>query len=68
MAALLKHLKKDNNNMCYWANSVLSGDTQNHEGRDKVYYWKTGNKKLTNVYFLIGMVVNSMIRDYYSIG
>jgi CRISPR-associated protein Cas1 len=40
-AALLKHQKKDASNMNYWANSVLSGDTQNHEGRAAAYYWKT---------------------------
>lgn len=40
-AALLKHLGKDTKNMSYWANSVMSGDTQNHEGRAAAYYWKT---------------------------
>jgi len=26
--------------MLHWSNSVLSGDTANHEARASAYYWK----------------------------
>jgi CRISP-associated protein Cas1 len=29
-----------NDNMMYWAKSVTSGDTQNHEARAAAYFWK----------------------------
>jgi CRISPR-associated protein Cas1 len=39
-AALLKTKGIDTEKMDYWARSVTSGDTQNHEARAAAYYWK----------------------------
>jgi CRISP-associated protein Cas1 len=40
-AALLKMHNIPCENMHYWADSVKSGDTENHEGRAAAYYWKS---------------------------
>jgi CRISPR-associated protein Cas1 len=38
-AALLAYAGHEHENMLYWAESVKSGDTQNHEARAAAYYW-----------------------------
>jgi len=40
-SALLKKNGINIKNMLYWADSVKSGDTENHEGRAAAYYWKS---------------------------
>lgn len=39
-AALLKWRDVKHDNMLYWAESVKSGDTENHEARAAAYYWQ----------------------------
>jgi CRISPR-associated protein Cas1 len=39
-AILKKHKEMDINNMLHWAESVSSGDKQNHEARAAAFYWK----------------------------
>lgn len=39
-AALLKKQGCDVKNMLHWADSVKSGDSENHEARAAAYYWK----------------------------
>ena len=39
-AGLLKEKGIETKNMEYWAKSVTSGDTQNHEARAAAYYWQ----------------------------
>ena len=39
-AALLQQRGVKNNNMAYWAKSVKSGDSENHEARAAAYYWQ----------------------------
>ena len=39
-ASLLKQQNVEIKNMLYWADSVTSGDTENHEARAAAYYWK----------------------------
>lgn len=39
-AGLLKEKGIETKNMEYWAKSVTSGDTQNHEARAASYYWQ----------------------------
>ena len=39
-AALLKKRKVNVDNMKYWADSVKSGDAENHEARAAAYYWQ----------------------------
>lgn len=38
-AALLAYAGHEHENMLYWAESVKSGDGQNHESRAAAYYW-----------------------------
>jgi CRISP-associated protein Cas1 len=38
-AMLLQSFGKPTDNMLYWAASVKSGDSDNHEGRAAAYYW-----------------------------
>lgn len=38
-AAVLKERGIKHDNMLYWANSVKSGDSENHEARAAAYYW-----------------------------
>lgn len=40
-AAILKNNKLHYQNMTHWAESVKSGDSENHEARASAYYWKT---------------------------
>lgn len=44
-AALLAYAGHEHENMLYWAESVKSGDNQNHEARAASYYW---NKLFSN--------------------
>jgi len=39
-AGVLANLNIEYKNMIHWANSVKSGDSENHEGRAAAYYWK----------------------------
>lgn len=39
-AALLKWRDVKHDNMLYWAESVKSGDSENHEARAAAYYWQ----------------------------
>jgi CRISPR-associated protein Cas1 len=39
-AMVLKEIDVPITNMLTWSNSVLSGDSQNHEARAAAYYWK----------------------------
>lgn len=39
-AAILKERGIKHDNMLYWANSVKSGDSENHEARAAAYYWQ----------------------------
>jgi CRISPR-associated protein Cas1 len=39
-AAVLKQRGVNNDNMLYWAKSVKSGDSENHEARAAAYYWQ----------------------------
>ena len=39
-AAHLKKMEKHHENMYRWVDEVKSGDTENHEARAAVYYWK----------------------------
>jgi CRISPR-associated protein Cas1 len=39
-AMVLKEMNIPINNMITWSNSVLSGDSKNHEARAAAYYWK----------------------------
>lgn len=40
-ASVLKQNGLEHQNMLYWAQSVKSGDTENHEGRASAYYWSS---------------------------
>ena len=39
-ALMLQSKQIANDNMLYWAKNVNSGDTENHESRAAVYYWR----------------------------
>ncbi|MBA3900108.1 MAG: type II CRISPR-associated endonuclease Cas1 [Bacteroidetes bacterium] len=71
-AMLLKSYEIVHDNMIYWANSVKSGDAENHEGRAAAYYWKSLTQILgsENPLFLrdrFGEAPNNLLNYGYSI-
>lgn len=68
-AAVLAYAGFEHQNMLYWAESVKSGDNQNHEARAAAYYWNTlFSKKISDFKrHREGIPPNNLLNYGYSI-